>query len=119
MEIKRDLKRQMRQPKVNVWKELLDFWPLSIVVPVYCYLYCGVHMPFSPVEKNWRSQREMIVLENGIEYYQVNEYKNRVIGIDTSLQNIEMRLIKFRDLRKEGNRKVLIFGCWKDFCALD
>ena len=34
MEIKRDLKRQMRQPKVNVWKELLDFWPLSIVVPV-------------------------------------------------------------------------------------
>ena len=34
-------------------------------------------MPFSPPEKNWRSQREMIVLENGIEYYQVNEYKNR------------------------------------------
>ena len=34
MEIKRDLKRQMRQSKVNVWKELLDFWPLSIVVPV-------------------------------------------------------------------------------------
>ena len=34
MEIKRDLKRQMRQQKVNVWKELLDFWPLSIVVPV-------------------------------------------------------------------------------------
>ena len=33
MEIKRDLKRQMRQPKVNVWKELLDFCPLSIVVP--------------------------------------------------------------------------------------
>ena len=34
MEIKRDLERQMRQSKVNVWKELLDFWPLSIVVPV-------------------------------------------------------------------------------------
>ena len=34
MEIKRDLKRQMRQSKVIVWKELLDFWPLSIVVPV-------------------------------------------------------------------------------------
>ena len=34
MEIKRDLKRQMKQQKVNVWKELLDFWPLSIVVPV-------------------------------------------------------------------------------------
>ena len=34
MEIKRDLKRQIRQPKVNVWKELLDFWPLSIVVPL-------------------------------------------------------------------------------------
>ena len=33
MEIKRDLKRQMKQQKVNVWKELLDFWPLSIVVP--------------------------------------------------------------------------------------
>ena len=25
MEIKRDLKKQMKQPKVNVWKELLDF----------------------------------------------------------------------------------------------
>ena len=33
MEIKRDLKRQMKHQKVNVWKELLDFWPLSIVVP--------------------------------------------------------------------------------------
>ena len=33
MEIKRDLKKQMKQQKVNVWKELLDFWPLSIVVP--------------------------------------------------------------------------------------
>ena len=34
-------------------------------------------MPFSPPEKNWRSQREMIVLEKGIEYYQVNQYINR------------------------------------------
>ena len=33
MEVKRDLKKQMRQQKVNVWKELLDFWPLSIVIP--------------------------------------------------------------------------------------
>ena len=34
MEIKRDLKRQMRQQKVNVWREFFEFWPLSIVVPV-------------------------------------------------------------------------------------
>ena len=33
-EIKRDIKRQKKLDKVNVWKELLDFWPLSIVVPV-------------------------------------------------------------------------------------
>ena len=33
MEVKRDLKKQMRQPKIVWWKELLDFWPLSIVVP--------------------------------------------------------------------------------------
>ena len=33
MEVKRDLKKQMRQQKVNVWKELLEFWPLTIVVP--------------------------------------------------------------------------------------
>ena len=33
MEIKRDLKKQMRQPKVNAWKEFFNFWPLSIVVP--------------------------------------------------------------------------------------
>ena len=34
MEIKRDLKKQMRQPKVNAWKECFNFWPLSIVVPL-------------------------------------------------------------------------------------
>ena len=33
-EIKRDINRQKKLDKVNVWKELLDFWPLSIVVPV-------------------------------------------------------------------------------------
>ena len=33
MEVKRDVKRQMRKPKINVWKEFFDFWPLSIVVP--------------------------------------------------------------------------------------
>ena len=33
-EIKKDIKRQKKLDKVNVWKELLDFWPLSIVVPV-------------------------------------------------------------------------------------
>ena len=32
-EIKRDINRQKKLDKVNVWKELLDFWPLSIVVP--------------------------------------------------------------------------------------
>ena len=34
MEIKRDLKKQMRQPKVNAWKEFFNFCPLSIVVPL-------------------------------------------------------------------------------------
>mgnify|MGYP003147077900 FL=1 len=33
-EIKRDINKQKKLDKVNVWKELLDFWPLSIVVPV-------------------------------------------------------------------------------------
>ena len=33
-EIKRDINKQKKQDKVNIWKELLDFWPLSIVVPV-------------------------------------------------------------------------------------
>ncbi len=32
MEIKRDIKKQMRQKDVG-WKDLLEFWPLSIVVP--------------------------------------------------------------------------------------
>ena len=32
-EIKRDINKQKKQDKVNIWKELLDFWPLSIVVP--------------------------------------------------------------------------------------
>ena len=33
-EIKRDINKQKKLDKVNVWRELLDFWPLSIVVPV-------------------------------------------------------------------------------------
>ena len=34
-EVKRDVKRQMRQPKINHWKEFFDFWPLSIVCPLF------------------------------------------------------------------------------------
>ena len=32
-EIKRDIKKQRKQDKVVLWKELLEFWPLTIVVP--------------------------------------------------------------------------------------
>ena len=33
MEIKRQVMKQRKQEKVVLWKELLEFWPLSIVVP--------------------------------------------------------------------------------------
>ena len=39
MEVKRDVKRQMRKPKINVWKEFFDFWPLSICVPAILLIY--------------------------------------------------------------------------------
>ena len=74
-------------------------------------------MPFSPVEKNWRSQREMIVLENGIQYYQVTEYHYGKDLIRHKFKKYKDAIIKYRDLRKAGNRKVLIFGCWKNFCT--
>ena len=32
MEIKRDIMKQKKQEKMG-WKDLLEFWPLSIVVP--------------------------------------------------------------------------------------
>ena len=32
-EIKRDIKKQKKQDKVVLWKELIEFWPMSIVVP--------------------------------------------------------------------------------------
>tara|TARA_B100000902_G_scaffold399705_1_gene471953 strand:- start:2667 stop:2933 length:267 start_codon:yes stop_codon:yes gene_type:complete len=32
MEIKRSIKRQRKQDKLG-WRELLEFWPLSIVIP--------------------------------------------------------------------------------------
>ena len=32
-EIKKEVNKQKKQDKVVLWKELLDFWPLSIVVP--------------------------------------------------------------------------------------
>ena len=37
MEIKKDIKKQNKD-KVVLWKELLDFWPLSIVVPTMLIL---------------------------------------------------------------------------------
>ena len=39
MEVKRDVKRQMRKSKINVWKEFVDFWPLSICVPTILLMY--------------------------------------------------------------------------------
>ena len=33
MEIKRQVMKQRKQEKVVLWKELLEFWPVSIVVP--------------------------------------------------------------------------------------
>ena len=36
MEIKRDIKKQMKQPPA--WREFLEFWPLSIVVPSFIIL---------------------------------------------------------------------------------
>ena len=32
-EIKREIMKQKKADKIVLWKELLDFWPLSIVVP--------------------------------------------------------------------------------------
>ena len=32
-EIKRDINKQKKQDKVVLWKELIEFWPMSIVVP--------------------------------------------------------------------------------------
>ena len=32
-EIKKDIKKQRKENKVVLWKELLEFWPLTIVVP--------------------------------------------------------------------------------------
>ena len=33
MEIKKSINKKVKQQKVVLWKELLDFWPLSIVIP--------------------------------------------------------------------------------------
>ena len=33
-EAKRDINKQIKANKVNAWKELFNFWPLSIVVPI-------------------------------------------------------------------------------------
>ena len=32
MEIKRNIKKQMKQKK-DIWRDILDFWPMTIVVP--------------------------------------------------------------------------------------
>ena len=32
-EIKKEVSKQKKQDEVVLWKELLEFWPLSIVVP--------------------------------------------------------------------------------------
>lgn len=33
-EVKRDINKQIRAKKINVWKEFFNFWPMSIVVPL-------------------------------------------------------------------------------------
>ena len=33
-EIKKEVNKQKKQDEVVLWKELLEFWPLTIVVPV-------------------------------------------------------------------------------------
>ena len=70
-------------------------------------------MPFSPPEKNWRNSREQSVLDNGIEFYRVTEYKDHKT-LRYEFKKYRDAIKKFRDLRNEGKRKVLIYGCWKD-----
>ena len=64
-------------------------------------------MPFSPVEKNWRSQREMIVLENGIQYFQVTEYHYGKDLIRHQFKKYKDAIIKYRDLRKPTDASIL------------
>ena len=33
-EVKRDINKQIKANKLNLWKEFFNFWPLSIVVPI-------------------------------------------------------------------------------------
>ena len=33
-EIKKDIRKQLRENKVNAWKEFWHFWPLSIATPL-------------------------------------------------------------------------------------
>tara|TARA_B100000686_G_C16553367_1_gene843817 strand:+ start:293 stop:556 length:264 start_codon:yes stop_codon:yes gene_type:complete len=38
MEIKKDIKKQNKLDKMGSWKDLLEFWPLSIVIPTMLIL---------------------------------------------------------------------------------
>jgi len=38
MEIKRSIKKQKKLDKMGSWKDLLEFWPLSIVIPTMLIL---------------------------------------------------------------------------------
>ena len=33
MEIKKSVNKKVKEKKISLWKELLDFWPFSIVIP--------------------------------------------------------------------------------------
>ena len=71
-------------------------------------------MPFSPPEKLAKSKRNDCIRK----WYRILSSKSN-IKIESwnryKFTKYKDAIIKFRDLRKEGNRKVLIFGCWKDF----
>ena len=33
MKIKKSVNKKVKEKKISLWKELLDFWPFSIVIP--------------------------------------------------------------------------------------
>ena len=69
-EIKKDLKNQKKEQDFT-WKDFLEFWPMSIVVPgMLLVILWGSDtvMPFGPT--TLRNKREEFVLQK-IEYYKV------------------------------------------------
>ena len=102
MEIKRQVMKQRKQEKVVLWKELLEFWPLSIVVPsmLIAILCANIFQ--------WQGyyNMEMFLLMSGILILGLLVYMIFLSNeMSLTIDRLSIKIIELKNKLKQINRK--------------